>query len=167
LLEHIGRETILIGHAMDNDLNALQIRHSLLIDTRFTFRDMNTYEGKGLKYLAQAELGEHIQPNSQPHDPSKDAEICIKLMKKKVSSSFGGQSGIAQPERPSENQTSWYTAEYTPPTATTTNRNQPEQRGFAEEDDGFGWAAAAVVGIGALALGAIALFAPRGRTDRR
>ena len=143
-------------------LKALQIQHSLLIDTRFTFRDMDTYEGKSLKYLAQAELGEHIQPNSQPHDPSKDAAMCIKLMKKKVNPPFR-----AQPERASENQTSWYTAEYTPPTATTTNRNQPEQRGFAEEDDGFGWAAAAVVGIGALALGAIALFAPRGRNDRR
>ena len=93
-MQKIAKDTILIGHALHHDLRMLKISHHIVIDTSKVYK-RDTGQARGLKELAQTELGEHIQSNRQAHSPAVDAEICIKLMKKKISPELeiGGDLG--------------------------------------------------------------------------
>ncbi|RAH67607.1 exonuclease, partial [Aspergillus aculeatinus CBS 121060] len=83
LWEYVDRDTVLVGHALHNDLNALGIIHPQVVDTAivtaeavFSARWGETRRFPrlwGLKTLAMAMLGRQIQASSQGHSAVEDA----------------------------------------------------------------------------------------------
>jgi RNA exonuclease 1 len=98
VLEHLDETTILVGHSIENDLRALQIRHPFVIDTVITFSHPSGPPFKAsLKWLTRKWLSKDIQEQSSGHDPKEDAQACINLLEAKLKQgqSFGiFQSGL-------------------------------------------------------------------------
>ncbi|VUZ47333.1 unnamed protein product [Hymenolepis diminuta] len=80
----LDKDTILIGHSLENDMIALKIIHDKIVDTSIVF-SMNTSPNRkrGLKYLAMKHLYRAIQIDS--HDSAEDARTCVDLMKIAIS----------------------------------------------------------------------------------
>jgi RNA exonuclease 1 len=64
-------ETVLVGHALDNDLKSLKFNHARVVDTALIYRSS---EGRtcSLRELAVALLGSEQE---SPHDSISDAQI--------------------------------------------------------------------------------------------
>ena len=77
LFRHIHADTIIIGHSLENDLKALRIIHSNVVDTAVVFKH-NKYK-RGLKDLARENLGMEIQKHC-----GEDPIATLRLMKYKV-----------------------------------------------------------------------------------
>lgn len=82
------QDKILVGHALVNDLQCLQISHPqhLIRDTAlYTPFQRTNYEGqlvpRKLKELAAEKLGQTIQDPTKPHDPHEDAMAALNLYK--------------------------------------------------------------------------------------
>jgi len=82
LLRIIGTNTYLLGHGIENDLEALNIYTTNVIDTSYLF--LNT-EGHKVKLceLSRIYLGSVIQNSS--HSPVEDALCCLRLLAYKIS----------------------------------------------------------------------------------
>ncbi|KAI8353620.1 ribonuclease H-like domain-containing protein, partial [Choanephora cucurbitarum] len=82
LFQYLSQDTILIGHGLENDLNALRIIHSKVIDTVALYPHKNglPYRNK-LSYLTSTYLKKFIQIGSEGHDSLEDATVCIELLK--------------------------------------------------------------------------------------
>lgn len=76
LLDIIHKDTILIGHGLENDLRGLRLFHSKIVDTSecFSFCEQKV----SLKHLVYTYLGRSIQDNE--HDSVEDAQACLDLM---------------------------------------------------------------------------------------
>ncbi|XP_056591071.1 uncharacterized protein zgc:152968 isoform X1 [Triplophysa dalaica] len=81
LLNFIKADTFLIGHGLENDLAALKIIHSSVIDTSMVFphrlgpphkRELNSLTGDYLRRI--------IQESVEGHDTREDAMACMELM---------------------------------------------------------------------------------------
>nr|CAG4638267.1 EOG090X01LQ [Cyclestheria hislopi] len=85
LMGFINGETILIGHGLENDLRALGLLHSNVIDTAVLFPH---YYGlpfrRSLKSLVSAHLQREIQTRLDGHDSFEDARACVELVLWKV-----------------------------------------------------------------------------------
>ena len=92
LLKYICAETILIGHALDNDLRVLKIIHHNVIDTAVVFPH---YWGlpfrRSLKTIVKSVLGRDIQSGDQGHCSFEDSRACLELVLWKVRKSLIGQ----------------------------------------------------------------------------
>lgn len=85
LRKFISASTILIGHGLENDLKALKIIHSKIVDTTFSFPHFYGFPlRRSLKSLAAIYLKRNIQSSSTGHDSCEDAVACIDLMKYKI-----------------------------------------------------------------------------------
>ncbi|ENN77708.1 hypothetical protein D910_03793 [Dendroctonus ponderosae] len=74
LKKFIFKDTVLIGHGLENDLKGLKIIHKTVVDTAFTFPHHSGFPFKqSLKYLVQSMLGQSIQGGTTGHDPCEDA----------------------------------------------------------------------------------------------
>lgn len=83
LLSFIFAETILIGHGMENDLRALKMMHTTVIDTCVTFPHFLGYPFRSsLKTLARTVLRRDIQMSE--HDSVEDSRIAVDLMLRRV-----------------------------------------------------------------------------------
>ncbi|XP_044010261.1 putative exonuclease GOR [Aphidius gifuensis] len=83
LLTFISAETILIGHGLENDLKALKILHSMIIDTCVVFPHFLGYPFRSsLKTLARTVLKKQIQLSE--HDSIEDAKIVVDLLLARV-----------------------------------------------------------------------------------
>ncbi|KAK0080746.1 hypothetical protein PV325_013373, partial [Microctonus aethiopoides] len=89
MMSFISSETILIGHGLENDLRALRIIHSKIIDTSILFKHKYLTNGSdmspvrlSLKTLVRNELNRSIQVG--PHDSTEDASIVVELVLRKV-----------------------------------------------------------------------------------
>lgn len=81
----ITPHTILLGHSLECDLNALRIRHPLCVDTALLFKHPRGAPYKpALKWLANKWLGREIQNQAGGHDSAEDARTCVDLLKLKV-----------------------------------------------------------------------------------
>src|SRR6266436_3827640 len=82
----ISPSTILQGHSLDSDLRALQLSHSLCIDTAMIFHCPRGRPLKpGLAWLARKWLGRTIQDRGPGgHDPEEDATACVDLPRAKI-----------------------------------------------------------------------------------
>lgn len=72
-------DAVLVGHSLNNDLQALEMIHPIVIDTSLLYpRDCGgRYR---LKFLADAVLGQSIQcENQDGHDPTEDARAALEL----------------------------------------------------------------------------------------
>lgn len=84
LLEMLTPETILVGHSLNSDLNAIKLTHPFLIDTGILFPHIKGPPYKqSLKWLAQKFLRKDIQKGADGHDSIEDAKTCLHLVQQK------------------------------------------------------------------------------------
>ncbi|KAL0144963.1 rexo1 protein [Mucor lusitanicus] len=81
LFKHIDQDTIIVGHGLENDLNALRIVHTNVIDTVALFPHKNGLPYRNsLRGLTAAHLKKFIQTGTEGHDSLEDASVCIELL---------------------------------------------------------------------------------------
>nr|XP_043617142.1 small RNA degrading nuclease 5 [Erigeron canadensis] len=79
-LQLVNRETILVGHSLENDLSALQISHSLIIDTAVRYKYSHGGKYKiALRVLTRKFLSREIQNSGNGHDSIEDAKAAMDL----------------------------------------------------------------------------------------
>ncbi|KAF1969908.1 hypothetical protein BU23DRAFT_231902 [Bimuria novae-zelandiae CBS 107.79] len=84
LLDILTPHTILVGHSLNSDLNAIKITHPFLVDTGILFPHIKGPPFKqSLKWLAQKFLRKDIQKGTEGHDSVEDARTCLNLVKQK------------------------------------------------------------------------------------
>jgi RNA exonuclease 1 len=89
LFRHLGPETPLIGHGLENDLNAVRIIHPTIIDTALLFpHKVGLPYRNSLKALMLMYLNRHIQVIDRDkvagHDSKEDARAAGDLVKWKI-----------------------------------------------------------------------------------
>lgn len=86
LFQHLQPETPLIGHAIDNDLNACRIIHPTIVDTVLLYpHPMGLPIRFSLKILAKKYLDKDIQTGGdQGHDSKEDARATGDIVRVKV-----------------------------------------------------------------------------------
>lgn len=88
LFSFITPDTPLVGHGLENDLNAMRIIHPTLVDTVLLFPHRQGLPYRhGLKMLAARHLDKHIQvedSSMQGHDSAEDARAAGELARVKV-----------------------------------------------------------------------------------
>lgn len=78
VLSHLTAETILVGHSLENDLEALRIVHNRVIDTSVVFKHPQYPDRKhSLKHITKRYLNRTIQDGS--HDSVEDARAAMEL----------------------------------------------------------------------------------------
>ncbi|GAN03350.1 rexo1 protein [Mucor ambiguus] len=81
LFKHIDQDTIIVGHGLENDLNALRIVHTNVIDTVALFPHKSGLPYRNsLRGLTAAHLKKFIQTGTEGHDSLEDASVCIELL---------------------------------------------------------------------------------------
>ncbi|PVV00577.1 hypothetical protein BB560_005038 [Smittium megazygosporum] len=87
LLKFVHSETILVGHALENDLRVLRIVHDKIIDTSYLFPHKKGLPYRNnLKDLAFRYLGKVIQSSEYGHSSLEDASTCLSLLEYKIKS---------------------------------------------------------------------------------
>lgn len=88
LFQHLSPQTPLIGHGLENDLNAVRLIHPMVIDTVLLFpHKAGLPYRNGLKTLMQQHLGKQIQAmkvvdgKMEGHDSKEDARAAGELVK--------------------------------------------------------------------------------------
>ena len=72
-----GRTPILLGHSLENDLQALKLRYPRIIDTALLYHHPRGRPRKpGLAWLTKKYCGREIQNKPGGHDPREDAQAC-------------------------------------------------------------------------------------------
>ncbi|KAG2243567.1 hypothetical protein Bca52824_094588 [Brassica carinata] len=91
-LKLVFKETVLVGHSLENDLYSLKISHNLVIDTAVLYKHprSGSYKPK-LRVLAKKFLAREIQMSESGHDSVEDAKAAmdLALMKIKYGPDFG------------------------------------------------------------------------------
>ncbi|KAF7585734.1 hypothetical protein BBP40_010174 [Aspergillus hancockii] len=84
LLTILTPRTILVGHSLNSDLNALKLAHPYIVDTTFIYPHPRGPPLKcSLKWLTQKYLGKEIQKGQTGHDSIEDARAVLELVKLK------------------------------------------------------------------------------------
>lgn len=84
-LKLVYKETILVGHSLENDLLALKISHGLVIDTAVLYKHPRGASYKtALRVLARKFLSQEIQQSSNGHDSIEDAKATMELALLKI-----------------------------------------------------------------------------------
>lgn len=84
LLDLFSDKTILIGHSLDNDLIALKILHSTVIDTAHLYPHRRGLPFKrALATLSKEYLLKSIRANGR-HDSKEDASVTLQLVLRKA-----------------------------------------------------------------------------------
>ncbi|KAF2498267.1 hypothetical protein BU16DRAFT_456137 [Lophium mytilinum] len=86
LLELITPRTILVGHSLNSDMNALKMTHPFIVDTSIIYPHARGPPFKqSLKWLSQKYLSREIQKNhgQTGHDSNEDARACLDLVRQK------------------------------------------------------------------------------------
>ncbi|KAL6498236.1 hypothetical protein OROGR_028633 [Orobanche gracilis] len=78
----LSRDTILVGHSVNNDLQALKINHTRVIDTSYIFKHASgpTNKKPSLSLLCKAMLGYELRKEGHPHNCLDDARAAMKLV---------------------------------------------------------------------------------------
>ncbi|KPJ08446.1 Putative exonuclease GOR-like protein [Papilio machaon] len=85
ILGFVGNDTILIGHALDNDLRALKLLHSAVVDTCALYPHSRGFPlRRSLRALSEELLGRSVQRGSAGHSPLEDARAAMDLVLLKV-----------------------------------------------------------------------------------
>ncbi|KAK7255747.1 hypothetical protein RIF29_29166 [Crotalaria pallida] len=84
-LKLVYKETILVGHSLENDLLALKISHDLVIDTAILYKHPRGSSHKSaLRVLAKRFLSREIQQSGSGHDSIEDARATMELALLKI-----------------------------------------------------------------------------------
>lgn len=86
ILNIISEDDVLVGHSLENDLNALKIRHPKIVDTSVIYEHRAGPPFRpALRSLASTHLNYNIQTGEKVgHDPVEDAKACMDLVKLKI-----------------------------------------------------------------------------------
>ncbi|KAK6513507.1 RNA exonuclease 3 [Arthrobotrys megalospora] len=86
LFKYIDSSTIIVGHALDNDMNCMRMIHQRIVDTAILYRHRTPGMRFSLKYLVKTHLGRFIQSNenAQGHDSREDANEAGNLVRKRI-----------------------------------------------------------------------------------
>ncbi|VVC87721.1 unnamed protein product [Leptidea sinapis] len=85
ILGFVGNDTILIGHALENDLRSLKLLHSAVVDTCALYPHSRGFPlRRSLRALSQELLGRSVQKSSSGHSPLEDARAAMDLVLLKV-----------------------------------------------------------------------------------
>ena len=80
----IGENTVVVGHGLKNDLIAMRLIHTRIVDTSILYpHKSNSGFKRGLRELALRELNEFIQEGNG-HDSIEDARISLRLARKYI-----------------------------------------------------------------------------------
>ena len=80
-LKLVYKETILVGHSLENDLLALKNSHGLVIDTAVLYKHPRGASYKtALRVLSRKFLSQEIQQSSNGHDSIEDAKATMELV---------------------------------------------------------------------------------------
>ncbi|KAI8979760.1 ribonuclease H-like domain-containing protein [Mycotypha africana] len=81
VFKFVDRDTIILGHGLENDMNAMRLIHTNIIDTAELFPH---YKGlpfrMSLRQLASIHLKKFIQTSTDGHDSLEDAKTCVDLL---------------------------------------------------------------------------------------
>ncbi|KAL9173092.1 hypothetical protein ABFS82_03G091400 [Erythranthe guttata] len=89
-LRLVYKETILVGHSLENDLLALKIRHDSVIDTAILYRHPKGRSYKtALRVLTRKFLSREIQDSGNGHDSVEDARATLELALLKIKNGPG------------------------------------------------------------------------------
>ncbi|KAI8146130.1 ribonuclease H-like domain-containing protein [Fennellomyces sp. T-0311] len=92
LFKYVDANTILLGHGLENDMNALRLLHPKIIDTVALFPHPKGLPFRyGLRVLSTKILQKFIQDSSDGHDSFEDAKTCVDLLEKFLKSPQGRQ----------------------------------------------------------------------------
>ncbi|KAK4147964.1 uncharacterized protein C8A04DRAFT_8550 [Dichotomopilus funicola] len=101
LFSLISPDTPLIGHGLENDLNAVRIIHPTLIDTILLYPHRNGMPMRhGLRMLMETRLNKIIQAETDAsgkitgHDSAEDARAAGELVRLKVEEKWGSMRGL-------------------------------------------------------------------------
>nr|XP_016496164.1 PREDICTED: small RNA degrading nuclease 5-like isoform X2 [Nicotiana tabacum] len=83
-LKLVHKETILVGHSLENDLLALKIIHNLVIDTAVLYKHPRGSYKAALRVLSRKFLGREIQDSGNGHDSIEDAKATLELALLKI-----------------------------------------------------------------------------------
>ncbi|KAL2584490.1 hypothetical protein AAZX31_14G145300 [Glycine max] len=84
-LKLVHKETILVGHSLENDLLALKISHDLVIDTAVLYKHPRGSTHKNaLRFLTKRFLSREIQQSGNGHDSIEDARATMELALLKI-----------------------------------------------------------------------------------
>ncbi|KAL5776772.1 hypothetical protein ACOSP7_009698 [Xanthoceras sorbifolium] len=84
-LKLVYKETILVGHSLENDLLALKVSHDLVIDTAVLYKHPRGGSYKtALRVLAKRFLSKEIQQSGTGHDSIEDARAAMELALLKI-----------------------------------------------------------------------------------
>ncbi|XP_058080166.1 small RNA degrading nuclease 3-like isoform X2 [Magnolia sinica] len=86
----LSHGTILVGHSLHNDLQALKLNHARAIDTSFIFKylDETTHITPSLNNLCKSVLGYEVRRDDAPHNCRDDAVAAMKLVLAKIEHGF-------------------------------------------------------------------------------
>ncbi|KAL5560469.1 hypothetical protein UlMin_036680 [Ulmus minor] len=93
----VYKETILVGHSVENDLVALKISHKLVIDTAVLYKHPRGGSHKSaLRVLTMRFLSREIQQSGNGHDSIEDARAALELALLKIrhGPDFGSQPSL-------------------------------------------------------------------------
>ncbi|XP_047503559.1 RNA exonuclease 3-like isoform X1 [Pieris napi] len=98
ILGFIGNDTILIGHALENDLRALKLLHGAVVDTCALYPHSRGFPlRRSLRALSQELLGRSVQRSSSGHSPLEDARAALDLVLLKVHEERAQQVHLTNP----------------------------------------------------------------------
>uniref|UniRef100_A0A0K0EVF6 Exonuclease domain-containing protein n=1 Tax=Strongyloides venezuelensis TaxID=75913 RepID=A0A0K0EVF6_STRVS len=80
LFEMFNKDTILIGHSLNCDLEALKLIHKNVVDTSVTFPHRNPQFKNPLRKLAKLYINMDIQDAHTGHDSAEDAIAAMRLL---------------------------------------------------------------------------------------
>ncbi|EAW14220.1 RNA exonuclease [Aspergillus clavatus NRRL 1] len=84
LLTILTPRSVLVGHSLNSDLNALKLTHPFIVDTAMVYPHPRGPPLKcSLKWLTQKYLGKEIQKGQTGHDSIEDARAVLELVKQK------------------------------------------------------------------------------------
>uniref|UniRef100_A0A0N5B959 Exonuclease domain-containing protein n=1 Tax=Strongyloides papillosus TaxID=174720 RepID=A0A0N5B959_STREA len=75
-----NKDTILIGHSLNCDLEALKLIHKNVVDTSITFPHRNPQFKNPLRKLAKLYINMDIQDAHTGHDSAEDAIAAMRLL---------------------------------------------------------------------------------------
>lgn len=85
LMSFIDSETILVGHAIHNDLRALRFQHEKIVDTSVLFEHPRGQPYRlSLKSLVERELKRSAQSEETGHSSYEDSRDCIDLLLQRI-----------------------------------------------------------------------------------
>ncbi|KAJ6990302.1 small RNA degrading nuclease 1-like [Populus alba x Populus x berolinensis] len=93
----LSRGTILVGHSLYNDLQALKVDHARVIDTSFIFKSSDG-RSPSLNNLCKCVLGYELRKAGDPHNCLDDACAAMKLVLAKIERGVDNYIPLIQPD---------------------------------------------------------------------